>query len=114
MPPKSIAPRRPTAPGHRSACAGPSFPPHGCSAATPSRRHSISPARDPVRPGAPPSPTENPDMEGGGPRSLQVAERNLDQRLMLKALRSFKRGDFSFRLPLDLTGIDGEIAASFN
>src|SRR5688500_3011029 len=33
---------------------------------------------------------------------------------ILKALRSLKRGDFSVRLPADLVGLDGEIAAAFN
>src|SRR2546423_3227167 len=38
----------------------------------------------------------------------------LDRGELLKALRSFKRGDFSIRMPLNLTGIDGEIAQAFN
>jgi len=38
----------------------------------------------------------------------------LDPRLLLKTLRAFKKGDFSARLPSDLTGIDGEIAEAFN
>ena len=38
----------------------------------------------------------------------------LDRGEILKALRSFKRGDFSARMPLNLTGIDGEIAQTFN
>src|SRR4029079_15639733 len=38
----------------------------------------------------------------------------LDRRGMLSALRAFRKGDFSARLPTDLTGIDGEIAAAFN
>ncbi len=33
---------------------------------------------------------------------------------ILKALRLLKRGDFSVRLPMDLGGIDGEIATAFN
>ncbi|MBM0104231.1 response regulator [Steroidobacter sp. S1-65] len=33
---------------------------------------------------------------------------------ILKALRLLKRGDFSVRLPMDLAGIDGEIATAFN
>ncbi len=44
---------------------------------------------------------------------LQIAE-TLDSRQILRALRAVKRGDFSIRLPLDLTGIDGEIAMAFN
>ena len=38
----------------------------------------------------------------------------LDRGELLRALRAFKRGDFSVRMPLNLTGIDGEIAQSFN
>src|ERR671935_1028946 len=38
----------------------------------------------------------------------------LDRGELLKALRQFKRGDFSLRMPLNLTGIDGEIAQAFN
>src|SRR5262249_30408388 len=33
---------------------------------------------------------------------------------LLKALRAFKRGDFSVRMPMNLTGVDGEIAQAFN
>src|SRR6185295_4810107 len=38
----------------------------------------------------------------------------LDRGELLKSLRAFKRGDFSARMPLNLTGIDGEIAQTFN
>ena len=38
----------------------------------------------------------------------------LDSKLLLKTLRAFRKGDFSVRLPLDLTGLDGEIAEAFN
>src|SRR4051812_13435495 len=38
----------------------------------------------------------------------------LDRGELLKALRALKRGDFSVRMPLSLTGIDGEIAQTFN
>jgi hypothetical protein len=31
----------------------------------------------------------------------------LDRGELLKALRAFKRGDFSVRMPLNLTGTDG-------
>jgi HAMP domain-containing protein/signal transduction histidine kinase/CheY-like chemotaxis protein len=44
----------------------------------------------------------------------QSADSNLDSKRLLMALRAFKRGDFSVRLPEDLAGIDGEIAATFN
>src|SRR5262249_4996451 len=32
----------------------------------------------------------------------------------LSALRAFRKGDFSVRLPMDLIGVDGEIAQAFN
>ncbi|WP_298744875.1 HAMP domain-containing protein [uncultured Brevundimonas sp.] len=38
----------------------------------------------------------------------------LDSRQLLAALRAFRRGDFSVRLPGGLTGIDGELAEAFN
>jgi HAMP domain-containing protein len=38
----------------------------------------------------------------------------VDARPILKALRRLKRGDFTARMPLDLTGVDGEIAEAFN
>src|SRR5258708_8677811 len=41
-------------------------------------------------------------------------KRLLDRKQLLKALRAFKRGDFSVRLPVDLIGADGEIATTFN
>src|SRR5215469_2574792 len=34
--------------------------------------------------------------------------------LLLAALRAFRKGDFSVRLPTDLTGRDSEIASAFN
>jgi len=38
----------------------------------------------------------------------------LDARALLLALRAFKRGDFSARLPEDWTGLAGKVADSFN
>ncbi len=38
----------------------------------------------------------------------------IDAKQLLKALRMLSRGDFSVRLPLDQTGIAGEIAVAFN
>ena len=38
----------------------------------------------------------------------------LTARDLLAALRRFKKGDFSVRLPTDMIGIDGEIAEAFN
>src|SRR5437667_9029077 len=46
--------------------------------------------------------------------NLQFIPDVLDRKGLLSALRAFKKGDFSVRLPLDLTGIDGEIAQAFN
>src|ERR671917_2309920 len=45
---------------------------------------------------------------------VEIAVPQLDPRLLLKTLRAFRRGDFSARLPSDLTGIDGDIAEAFN
>src|SRR3712207_779938 len=44
----------------------------------------------------------------------QAVAAQLDSKLLLKTLRAFRKGDFSVRLPMDLTGIDGEIAEAFN
>ena len=38
----------------------------------------------------------------------------LERRALLQALRAYRNGDFTVRLPMDLIGIDGEIAAAFN
>src|SRR5688572_23516850 len=38
----------------------------------------------------------------------------LDRGELLKALRQFERSDFTARMPLNMTGIDGEIAQAFN
>ena len=38
----------------------------------------------------------------------------LDQKLLLKVLTDFKRGDFSARMPNHLTGMPGKIADSLN
>ena len=45
---------------------------------------------------------------------LQFVPDTLDRKGLLNALRAFKKGDFSVRLPMDLIGIDGEIAQAFN
>ena len=44
----------------------------------------------------------------------QPVTAELAPKQLLKALRALRKGDFSIRLPLDLTGIDGEIAEAFN
>jgi len=46
--------------------------------------------------------------------NLQFTSEILDRGRLLKVLRAFRNGDFSVRLPLDLVGIDGEIAEAFN
>src|SRR5688500_570904 len=40
--------------------------------------------------------------------------RTVDNHKLLSALRAFRRGDFSVRLPAGLSGFDGEIAEAFN
>src|SRR5215211_6261834 len=47
-------------------------------------------------------------------QKLETAAPQLDPKLLLKTLRAFRRGDFSVRLPGELTGIEGEIAEAFN
>ncbi len=48
------------------------------------------------------------------PDTFAATAEQLDSRQLLAALRSFKKGDFSVRLPLGLTGIEGDIADTFN
>src|SRR5687768_11649311 len=52
------------------------------------------------------------------PASAKAAEAQqaarLDTRQLVSALRAFRRGDFSVRLPKDLDGVDGDIAEAFN
>ena len=48
------------------------------------------------------------------PASLADGKTTLHSRQLLRALRAYKKGDFSVRLPQDLTGIDGELAEAFN
>jgi len=55
------------------------------------------------------SPTAPLDFTMNDPTDLA-----LDRKTLLTALISFKKGDFSVRLPLDLTGVDGKIADTFN
>ena len=43
-----------------------------------------------------------------------AAQDQLTPHVLLRALRQFRKGDFTARLPMDLTGLDGEIAAAFN
>src|SRR5688572_26089890 len=45
---------------------------------------------------------------------LAMTSAGLDRGQFLKALRALRKGDFSVRLPMDLAGVDGEIALAFN
>src|SRR5918993_1250515 len=47
-------------------------------------------------------------------QQVDISAPQLDPKALLRALRAFRKGDFSARLPLDLTGLDGEIAEAFN
>jgi len=46
--------------------------------------------------------------------TLETSRDCIDRRQMVTALRSLRRGDFSVRLPEDMTGPDAEIATLFN
>src|SRR5215472_11520501 len=46
--------------------------------------------------------------------SRRESDNVLGQRRLLAALRAFRRGDFTVRLPHDLSGLDAEIAEAFN
>src|ERR671930_653680 len=48
------------------------------------------------------------------PPETPAATDALDQKRLLAALRRVRNGDFKARLPLDGTGIAGEIAQAFN
>ena len=45
---------------------------------------------------------------------LMMNDDSIDARQLLRALRLMAKGDFNVRLPLDLTGMDGELAEAFN
>src|SRR5438132_474828 len=51
---------------------------------------------------------------GGKMTNLQFSPEMLDRGALLKALRTLRKGEFSVRMPMDLVGIDGEIAQAFN
>ncbi|HEU4611265.1 MAG TPA: hypothetical protein VFS15_04280, partial [Kofleriaceae bacterium] len=50
----------------------------------------------------------------GGKQTRGAGAERLDQRELLAALRSFKRGNFDVRLRENMTGVDGQIAECFN
>src|SRR6266853_2694649 len=45
---------------------------------------------------------------------VQFAPEIVERRALLGALRTLKKGDFTVRMPLDLSGMDGAIAEAFN
>jgi signal transduction histidine kinase/HAMP domain-containing protein len=45
---------------------------------------------------------------------VQFAPETLERRALLGALRALKKGEFGVRMPMDMIGIDGEIADAFN
>src|SRR5438445_220792 len=51
---------------------------------------------------------------GGKMTNLQFSPEMLDRGGLLKALRALRKGEFSVRMPMDLVGIDGEMAQAFN
>ncbi len=46
--------------------------------------------------------------------AMTAATAELDSKLLLRSLRAFRKGDFTVRMPLDLTGVAGEVAEAFN
>jgi hypothetical protein len=48
------------------------------------------------------------------PDRAVITPSSLDSRQLLAALRAFRKGDFSARLPIGPTGIEGEITEAFN
>ena len=46
--------------------------------------------------------------------TVETAPDTLDRRQLVNALRSFRRGDFTVRLPDDVSGPDSEICRLFN
>ncbi len=46
--------------------------------------------------------------------AASTSTRTIDTQKLLSALRAFRKGDFSVRLPAGFSGLDGEIAEAFN
>ena len=53
-------------------------------------------------------------MKNAAPGKKAPREDGLDNRQLLAALRGLRRGEFSVRLPDELTGVDGQICETFN
>src|SRR5512134_3044912 len=47
-------------------------------------------------------------------KAAASSTRSVDSQKLLSALRAFRKGDFSVRLPTGFSGLDGEIAEAFN
>ena len=43
-----------------------------------------------------------------------LAPQTFERRALLRALRALQKGDFTVRMPLDMSGSDGEVAQAFN
>src|SRR5207245_257700 len=54
------------------------------------------------------------EILGDAPLRVDQPRKALDKAKLLSSLLAFKRGDFSARLPIDLDGVDGKIADTFN
>ncbi|MBC7783624.1 MAG: HAMP domain-containing protein, partial [Burkholderiales bacterium] len=54
------------------------------------------------------------NSNGDGHRNGNAPQDGLDKLELLEALLALKKGDFTVRLPVDLTGVDGKIADAFN
>jgi hypothetical protein len=60
------------------------------------------------------APTHQPIPGNGGASGLPSSDPDHFSRALLTAMLSFKEGDFSARMPSDLTGVNGKIADAFN
>ncbi|MFN8390374.1 MAG: HAMP domain-containing protein [Bdellovibrionota bacterium] len=58
--------------------------------------------------------TRNSELSSSAPHSNGTHQKDLDKAQILDALLKLKRGDFSARLPIDCTGVDGKVADTFN
>src|SRR5215472_5031824 len=58
--------------------------------------------------------TSAPKTSSNKAKGAAAPRPRLDESQLLAALRAFRRGDFSVRLPRGLSGVDGDIAEAFN
>src|SRR6516162_700491 len=66
------------------------------------------------RPAAQTARTARARNSNGNGQASSLDGTQLDAKLVLAALMSFKRGDFSARLPVEWTGVAGKISDTFN